>query len=166
MKSTLQFDFNVDKQNKQVHVKREFAAPLKTVWAAWTDSKILDKWWAPKPWKAKTKSQDFKPGGSWYYAMVGPDGTEHWCIAEYKTVDQQKSYSLLDAFTDPQGNINTEMPRSFWTVSFTDKKDHTIVDIVIKHERLEDLEKLIEMGFKEGFTMGMENLDEVLESKS
>lgn len=164
MKSTLMFDFTVDKQNKKVHVKREFAAPLKTVWQAWTDSKVLDKWWAPKPWQTRTKSQDFKPGGNWYYSMVGPDGGEHWCVAQYKSIDAQKSYSSIDAFTDPQGNINTDMPRSHWSVAFNEKGGNTIVDITITHERLEDLEKIIEMGFKEGFTMGMENLDELLAS--
>jgi PhnB protein len=37
-----------------------------------------------------------------------------------------------------------------------------MVEIVIKHKNLEDLVTIIEMGFKEGFTAGMENLDEVL----
>jgi hypothetical protein len=39
------------------------------------------------------------------------------------------------------------------------------VDIAIKHDKLSDLEKIIEMGFKEGFTIAMEGLDEIFASK-
>jgi uncharacterized protein YndB with AHSA1/START domain len=48
-------NFVVDKQNNKVKVTREFAAPLSKVWAAWTQSELLDQWWAPKPWKAKQR---------------------------------------------------------------------------------------------------------------
>ncbi|MES2431841.1 MAG: SRPBCC domain-containing protein [Bacteroidota bacterium] len=161
MNSNLIFDFTVDKANKQIHVKREFAAPVQKVWSAWTDSKILDQWWAPKPFKAVTKSQEFKVGGTWLYAMVGPD-FEHWCRADYKTIDVLKSYTGLDAFCDENGNINMDFPRMSWDVSFTDKGTTTIVDIKVSYDKLEDLEKIIEMGFKEGFTAGLGNLDELL----
>lgn len=63
-----------DAANKKLIVVREFDAPLAEVWKAWTDSSILDQWWAPKPWKAKTKTMDFREGGTWLYSMVGPDG--------------------------------------------------------------------------------------------
>jgi uncharacterized protein YndB with AHSA1/START domain len=33
------------------------------VWDAFTKQKILDKWWAPKPWLSKTKRMDFTVGG-------------------------------------------------------------------------------------------------------
>ena len=49
-------NFVVDKENNKVNVSREFAAPISKVWPAWTQSLILDQWWAPKPWKAKTKT--------------------------------------------------------------------------------------------------------------
>lgn len=37
-----------------------------------------------------------------------------------------------------------------------------MVSIEIHYEKPEDLEKVIEMGFKEGFTMALGNLDELL----
>ena len=162
MKNSLLMNFTVDKENKTVRVKREFAAPLDKVWAAWTQSELLDQWWAPRPWKARTKKMDFREGGQWLYAMVGPDGTEHWALAEYKTIDPQKSFSALDAFCDENGNINDSFPRSFWTNEFNENGDTTMVSVEIQHEKLEDLEKIIEMGFKEGFTAALENLDELL----
>jgi uncharacterized protein YndB with AHSA1/START domain len=76
-------DFSVEKETATVKVKREFAAPIDKVWAAWTRAELLDQWWAPKPWQARTKVLDFREGGMWLYAMIGPDGIEEYCRADY-----------------------------------------------------------------------------------
>ena len=162
MKTSLLSTFNVDKDNRQITVEREFAAPVKTVWNAWTNPEILDQWWAPKPWKAETKSMDFRVGGRWIYAMVGPDGERHWAVAEYKSIAPEKRFSLLDAFSDEEGNIKNDFPRMNWTNTFNPKNGSTVVTCVLKFDKLEDLEKIIEMGFKEGFQAAHENLDELL----
>ena len=162
MKTNFLFDFSVDKENRTVNVKREFDAPLSNVWSAWTDPKILDQWWAPKPWKSRTKSMGFKEGGQRLYAMVGPEGEEHWALADFKSITPKTNFKFLDGFCDNHGNINKELPRSVWNVDFTDLTDSTIVNIKIEHESLSDLEKIIEMGFKEGFTMALGNLDELI----
>ncbi len=165
MRSNLLFDFTVNKENNTVNVKREFGAELSLVWDAWTKPEILDQWWAPKPWKAVTKSMDFREGGMWLYYMQGPEGERHWCKNDYKKIDLQKSFSGLDAFCDENGTINTDMPRTLWTNTFTSNEETTTVTIVAQYESLEDLEKIIAMGFKEGFTMAMENLDEYFASQ-
>lgn len=164
MKQSLLMDFSVDKGNKKVKVEREFAAPLENVWAAWTQSEILDQWWAPKPYKTETKSMDFREGGSWLYAMIGPDGSTHLCRNDYKSINPLKSFSGLDAFCNADWTINTDLPRSFWNVSFSENSHSTLVSIEVGYEELADLEKIIEMGFREGFTAAMENLDALFRS--
>ena len=162
MNKTVLFNFNVDKENKKIKVERSFDAPVDLVWQAWTDPSITDKWWAPKPWRAETKSQDFREGGRWVYCMVGPEGERHWAVFEYHSIQPQKSYSGVDAFSDEQGVVNPQMPRMNWNNKFIDKGDSTVVNIDISFDNPEDLQKIIEMGFKEGFTMGLENLDAYL----
>ena len=162
MSQNLAFDFAVNKQNNTITVKREFAAELPLVWDAYTKPEILDQWWAPKPWKARTKSQDFREGGHWHYAMVGPEGEEHWAWADYLSVQNQEKFTGLDAFADADGNINKEMPQSKWEVSFTGKGEKTLVENLISFDDLAQLEATIQMGFKEGLTMAMEGLDELL----
>ena len=165
MKTNLQMDFTVDKATSTVNVKREFNAPLSNVWSAWTEPEILDQWWAPAPWKSKTKRMDFKEGGQRLYAMVGPEGEEHWAIADYTSITPKTNFKYLDAFCDNEGNLNTEFPRSDWNVSFSEKDKLTVVDVTIKHEKLSDLEQIIAMGFKEGFTIAMKGLDTIFASK-
>src|SRR6478735_9817609 len=103
-----------DAANKKLIVVREFDGTPEQVWKAWTQSELLDHWWAPKPWKARTKEMDFREGGFWLYYMEGPDGEKHWCRADYKAVDPGKSFSLVDAFCDEEGNPTNELPNMHW----------------------------------------------------
>lgn len=164
MNKNLTFDFSIDRENKTITVKREFDAEVSLVWDAYTKSEILDQWWAPKPWKAKTKSMDFKEGGRWLYSMVGPNGEEHFAIANFKEIVSQKKFSVSDAFTDSDGNIKNDMPKAEWDVIFNDHGETTLVEFHITYPDVNQLEETIKMGFKEGLGMAMENLDALLPS--
>lgn len=156
------FEFIVDKQKNSIHIKREFAAELPVIWDAYTKSEILDQWWAPKPWKARTKVMDFKEGGHWHYAMVGPEGEEHWCWLGYIKIDHQKKFDAFDAFADANGHVNTELPQANWSVSFSGKGDSTLVESLVVYKDLAQLETILQMGIKEGLTIAMEGLDALL----
>lgn len=151
-----------DQANKKIIVTREFDGSVEEVWRAWTDKDILDQWWAPKPWKAKTKSMDFRVGGVWLYAMVGPDGTEQWCKVDYKTIIPNREYSGSDAFCDENGNVTDLFPNMNWKVTFNGQGNSTVVVSEITFASEEDMNKIIEMGFEVGFTAAHGNLDEVL----
>lgn len=163
MKNSLLFNFTINKENNTVNVEREFSASLDLVWDAWTKPEILDQWWAPKPYKTVTKSMDFREGGMWLYYMISPENEKHWCKNDYQKIQPKKSYTGLDAFCDENGIVNKDMPRTQWTNTFTEFNNKTLVSIVATYESLDDLEKVIQMGFKEGFTMALENLDQYIE---
>ncbi len=155
----------VKESGTKLRVIRDFDAPVRLVWNAWTQSDILDQWWAPKPWQARTKSMDFKEGGFWLYSMNGPDGEQHWARADFQKIVPMKSYTMMDSFCDAQGVKNDAAPQMKWLTQFIDKGDRTAVEIEIVFDNEGDLEKIIEMGFKEGFTAAHGNLDELLASQ-
>jgi uncharacterized protein YndB with AHSA1/START domain len=158
--------FSIDMEKQQIKVERDFEAALSKVWEAWTTSRLLDQWWAPKPWKSETKIFDFKEGGYWLYAMVSPEGEKHWARTDFHNIKHEKSYTAKDAFCNEQGTINEAMPVSEWRCEFTEKDGMTTVMMKITFIERADLTQTMNMGFKEGFTAGLENLDELLASKS
>ena len=160
MNVDLPFEFHVDKANKTVRVVRAFDAPLDLVWRAWTEQELLDQWWAPHPWKSRTKYMDFRVGGKRFYAMVGPEGQEHWSLEEYLSISPKTNFKKLSAFADKDGN--PDLPGSEWDLQFTEKDNVTTVVITIYNESLERMERMIEMGFKEGFTATLTFLGELL----
>lgn len=158
---TLPSDFTVDKTTRTVVIKREFDANLSLVWDAFTKQEILDQWWAPKPWSSKTKVMDFKVGGRRFYAMVSPDGNDqHWSVQQYTSITPKTNFKFMSAFADKDENLN--LPGSDWDLTFNEQNGKTKVVISIYNESLERMEKMIEMGFKEGFTMTLNSLDELL----
>jgi uncharacterized protein YndB with AHSA1/START domain len=160
MKTNLLFDFTVDKTTKTVFVNREFDAGLSLVWDAFTKQEILDQWWAPKPWASKTKFMDFKVGGRRFFAMVSPEGQERWLIQKFTSISPKTNFKMSNAFADK--DEKPELPGSDWDFNFSEQNETTKVSITIKNESLARLEKMIEMGFQGGFTMGLQQLEELL----
>jgi uncharacterized protein YndB with AHSA1/START domain len=157
----MEMDFIVDKQTKMVYITKEFAFELSLVWDAYTKPELLDQWWAPKPLASRTKVMDFRVGGRRYYAMVSPDGQElGWVLQKYTSISPKTNFKLFNAFADE--NENPELPGSDWDLTFSEQDGRTKVSISIYNESLERLEKMVEMGFKEGTMSQMKNLDDLL----
>lgn len=164
MTNNLLFDFTVDKTKKTVFITREFDAERSLVWDAFTTPEILDQWTAPSPWLSKTKYMNFEVGGKRFYAMVSPEGLERWAIQEYTSISPKTHFKMLNAFADK--DENPELPGSEWNYTFSEQNGKTKVSITIYNESLARMEKMIEMGFKEGFTMTMINLEKLLATLS
>ena len=162
MKNDLLFDFTVDKPAKTVYINREFAAELPLVWDAFTKAELLDQWVAPKPWSARTKYMNFEVGGRRFYAMVSPEGQERWAVQEFTSITPKTNFKMYNTFSDE--NENRELPGSDWNYTFSEHNGITKVSISIFNESLERLEKMIEMGFVQGFKMSVENLEKLLET--
>ena len=164
MNNDLLFDFNVDKTAKTVFITREFNAGLSLVWDAFTKPELLDQRGAPAPMRAKTKYMDFKVGGQRFYAMITPDGQERWSIQKYTSITPKTNFKMYNSFSDK--DENPELPGSEWDYIFSEQNGRTKVSITIFNESLERMEKMIEMGFREGYAVSMENLEEILTTLS
>ena len=164
MSSNLLFDFTVDKAAQKVFIIREFDAELSLVWDAFTKAEILDQWTAPKPFTAKTKHMDFTVGGRRFYAMVSPEGVERWALQTYTSITPKTNFKLYNAFADQ--DENPEPTGSEWDYTFSEQNGITKVVITIYNESLERMERVIAGGFREGFTMTMNNLADLLATLS
>ena len=148
-------------ENKII-VTREFAASPESTWQAWTDEKLLVRWWAPKPWKAETAKMEFREGGFWLYCMVGPDGSRHWARMDFKKIDSLKYFTAKDSFCDENGTVITDPPGMDWKVEFTKTDTGTKVQVELLFDSEKNLNTILEMGFEEGFSSAHNNLDELL----
>ena len=160
MTNTSLFDFNVDKATKTATIDMEFDADISLVWDAFTKPEILDQWYAPKPWVSKTKHMNFEVGGRRFYAMVGPEGQELWSIQKYTSISPKTNFKMFNAFADK--DENPQLPGSDWDLNFIDQNGTTRVNISIYNESLERMERMLALGFKEGFIATLNNLKDLL----
>ena len=107
---------------------------------------------------------DFKVGGRRFYAMVSPEGMERWSIQRYTSISPKTNFTMYNSFAD--ADENPELPGSEWNYTFSEEGGKTKVCITIYNESLARMEKMIEMGFKEGYSMSMINLENLLATLS
>jgi PhnB protein len=148
-----------DLRNKRIIVTREFNAEPSDVWRAWTESDLLEQWWAPKPWRTETKKMDFRVGGHWLYAMAGPNGERHWARLDFIEILPIKHFSAKDSFCDENGKAISDLPRAEWKNTFEPSANGTKVTVQMQFGNEADLNKILEMGFEQGFAMAHDNLD-------
>jgi uncharacterized protein YndB with AHSA1/START domain len=153
-----------DLKERSIFLSREFNAPLENVWRAYTEAELLDQWWGPAPWRAETKTMDFKPGGFWLYAMVGPENQKHWGRMNYIAIDKFKNFDMEDVFCDENGTVNPELPSSKGRITFTKTANGTKVEWKTIYPTEGALQQTIEMGFEEGITICYEQLDALFTS--
>jgi uncharacterized protein YndB with AHSA1/START domain len=158
--------FTKDVANKKLIVVRAFDAKLEPVWNAWTQSELLDQWWAPKPYKTETKKMDFREGGIWLYAMIGPDGDKSNCRVDFHEIELHKSILSDDMFCDEEGTPSKDFPLMHWHQLFEESGDGTTVTVTLTFDDIADLETILKMGFQEGFTAALGNLDDYFSTAS
>ena len=152
--------FEKDLANSRLKVKRKFDAPVEDVWDAWTKRELLDQWWAPRPYKAVTRSMNFREGGVWLYTMVGPEGDRQNCRVDYMVIAPQQHFTCTAVFCDEQGQPNNDIPVMHWLKEFSGAGETTTVNVTISFDSVEDMEKILSFGMQEGFTMALNNLEE------
>lgn len=154
--------YTISEDKRTLISERSFTAPLEKVWGAWTDNAILEKWWAPAPWQARTKSFSFTEGGAWHYFMAGPEGEKSWCLNKYLIIVPLASFSAIDCFCDEDGTINPDLPSSHSDVQFDQEGAVTKIIVTTTCSSEKDLHTVIEMDMKEGFNQGLDQLEELL----
>lgn len=93
-----------DTLDRTLEISREIAAPLDTVWSAWTDPDKLPTWWGPEGFTCRTTRIDLRDGGEWVFDMIGPDGTvypNHHADMRHEPPDRIR-YRLLSGENGPE----------------------------------------------------------------
>lgn len=157
--------FNIDDKAATIFIMKTFDAEVEEVWKHFTEADLLDQWWAPKPWKCETLEMDFQPQGFWRYAMVGPENERHYSKVTFNDITFHRSISQRCTFTDESGNEKPGMPAENWLIGFTGVQEGTKLTVNLHYHSLEEMTKMLEMGFEGGFKRGLNQLEEILNKK-
>ena len=154
-----------DLNNRSITISRELNGPLEMVWRAYTEKELLGQWWSPAPWKLETKFMDFSVGGHWLYAMVSPENQKHWARMNYLAIQKFEKINMEDFFCDENGNIDGKLPASKGEIVFTKTANATNTDYILEFATEEALQKIIEMGYEQGMSQCLEQLESLLATK-
>jgi uncharacterized protein YndB with AHSA1/START domain len=108
--------------DREIVLRRVFAASRELVFTAWTDPMQIGKWWGPQGFTTTIHAMDVRPNGYWRYTMHGPDGTDYETWVHYITISRP---GLL-VYNHGAGTV--DMPAHFQsTVTFVETAGKTEV---------------------------------------
>ena len=113
--------------NQDFVISRVFNAPREQVWRAWTKREQLMQWFGPKGSTIRHAKLDLRPGGTFHYAMRGPDGREMWGKWTFREIAAPEKLVLVSSFSDAQGGITRHPMSANWpreTLSTTTFEEH------------------------------------------
>lgn len=142
---------------------RVLDAPVANVWRCWTEPKLLEKWFCPKPWFVTDAKLDLRPGGEMSCVMNGPEGELFPNIGVYLEVVPMQKIVSTDAFLP--GWAPSERAFMVAETLFADagggKTAYTARALHWSEESLKEHEA---MGFHEGWGMAAAQLEELAKS--
>lgn len=86
-------------------IARTLNAPRETVWKAWSQADRLAQWWGPKGCTIRVVKLDFRPGGTFHYAMQYKPGREMWGRFIYGPMAAPERLEFINSFSDENGGV-------------------------------------------------------------
>jgi uncharacterized protein YndB with AHSA1/START domain len=155
-----------DLENKKLVIEYLAAGPVEKVWRAYAEKDMFEKWWGPEGWETTAKEFNFAPGGRVHYAMKCVDknqgewfGQMSWGLMNIETVEDGKSFTYKDYFSDEDGTLKTDMPTITVKNEFFDEDGKTKIVSTSFADTADQIEELIKMGMVEGFSSQLRKLD-------
>lgn len=135
-------------------------APKEKLFRCFTDPKLLQQWFAPKPWIITKVDIDVCPGGRFNFTMQSPEGQDFPNSGMVLAVEPNKRLVTTDAI-----NADTYEPAGPFMVAEMTFEDagpgKTKYRAVARHWNAETKQQHAEMGFEPGWTQTARQLEEL-----
>ena len=126
---------NTSTSAQEFIINREFNAPRERVWRAWTEREQLMRWFGPKGTTVSHAMLDFRPGGTFHYAMRSADGKEMWGKWVFREIVPPALLEFIQSFSDAAGGLGRNPMAADWpletlsTVAFSEADGKTTVTL-------------------------------------
>ena len=146
--------------DEQILVTREFDAPRRLVYEAWTTPELVRRWWHAKRGEVTVAEIDLRVGGKWRYVAVTDGGFEvafHGEFLEIVTDERIVSTEIYEGAW--QGDEPEQGTRN--TATFMEEDGRTTLTLLIEAPSKELRDAIIESGMEAGLQDALDLLEEV-----
>jgi uncharacterized protein YndB with AHSA1/START domain len=126
---------------------RHFGESPDAIFDAFADAATLASWWGPDGFTNEFESFDFRPGGTWKFVMIGPDGRRYPNESVFSRVEPASlvvirhvvppHFTLTIELTDAQGGTRLD-----WTQAFDDPKVASAIRHIVEPANEQNLDRL------------------------
>jgi uncharacterized protein YndB with AHSA1/START domain len=140
----------------QILISREFDAPKRLVYQAWTTPELVQRWWSGKRGQVTIVEIDLRVGGRWRYVMVAEGGFEVAFHGEYcQIVPEERivSTEVFEPMPDEAGLMST--------VTFAEQDGRTTLTLLSQCGSRETRDAILSSGMEVGMQEQMDALEQV-----
>jgi uncharacterized protein YndB with AHSA1/START domain len=142
----------------QILITREFNAPARLVWRAYTTPELIKRWWAGEQGSVTSAEVDLRVGGKWRYVMVASAGFEVAFRGEFREITPPERLVNTEIF---EGIPDPDEHSGLITVTFTEKDGQTSVEMLCEYRDETDRDAVINSGMESGMQKSMDALEKV-----
>jgi uncharacterized protein YndB with AHSA1/START domain len=140
--------------DEQILITREFDAPKRLVFKAWTTPELVMRWWSGHRGAMKIAEIDLRVGGMWRYVME-TGGYEVAFHGEYREIVPDERIVTTEVYEAmPEGEALN-------TVTFTERDRRTTLALLAEFPTKEVRDMVIESGMELGMQEQMDVLEQV-----
>ena len=140
----------------QIQIQRDFDAPKRLVYKAWTTPELIKRWWHAKRGVATVADVDLRVGGAWRWVMVTHDGLEVAFHGEYREVIPNERIVHTEVFEGAPGG-----EPALVTLTFTEVDGRTTVTQLMEVESQQVRDMILATGMTEGLQDALDLLEQV-----
>jgi uncharacterized protein YndB with AHSA1/START domain len=145
-------------KDTEILITREFAAPPRLVYKAWTTPELVKRYWAGKRGKMKSVDIDLREGGSWRYVMEATGDFEVAFHGEYSELAENERIVTTEVYEGaPEG---TEPALNVITFAETESGG-TRLELLVQCSNQETRDAIIASGMEGGMQEQFDMLDEL-----
>jgi uncharacterized protein YndB with AHSA1/START domain len=154
--------------DREIVMRRAFAAPRRLVFAAWTDPRQVPQWMGGRGWKVPVCEIDLRVGGAWRFLLVrDADGSRMGMSGVYREIAAPERLVTTEAWDDGDGKPTRgrmEMYEGDALVSYdlVEQDGGTAMTITMRYPSPEARDRVLRSGLEHGATEAYECLDELL----
>ncbi|GAB3567662.1 SRPBCC family protein [Amycolatopsis endophytica] len=141
--------------DNQILVTREFDAPARLVWKAWTTPELVKRWWAGERGEVTSVEIDLRVGGRWRNVMSANGGFEVAFHGEYREIVENERIVSTEAF---EGLPDAH---SVNTLTLTEHAGRTTLTVLAEYPDQKTRDGHVESGMEGGMQESLDKLEQV-----
>jgi uncharacterized protein YndB with AHSA1/START domain len=149
----------------QIVITREFDAPKRLVYRAYTDPDLIARWWSGERGEVTSVEVDLRVGGTWRYVMRANEGFEVAFHGEFREIVPNERIVSTEVYEMPEDHPMAGTPEAeegtLNTVTFTEVDGRTTLITVVECHAREVRDAIIESGMEGGMQEAMDRLEQV-----
>jgi uncharacterized protein YndB with AHSA1/START domain len=145
-------------EDTQILITREFDAPARLVYRAWTEPELVRRWWSGDRGEMTSAEIDLRVGGTWRFVMTASAGFEVAFHGEYQEIVPAERIVSTEVFEG--------MPDAgaLSTITFSEGNGRTELRILVQHSSQENRDAHINSGMEDGMQESLARMEQVARS--